>query len=94
MPHHVGGTCPDGTHVLADYRLPIVHVMRRQLAALSEGRYPSPADAELIGQWAAANPGQVCDPERRPCTHPEAEGVPFRPPRYTGEGGPQSAGPR
>jgi hypothetical protein len=82
MAHHVAGRLPGGGTVLADYRLPVVTVMRRQLAAIAEGRPADPADAELIAGWAAAHPAQVCDPDRRACTHPGAGPAPFRPARY------------
>jgi hypothetical protein len=82
MSYHVQGTLPDGSSVYADYRQPIVTVMRRQIAASVAGRPADAADAELVAEWAAANPQDVCEIPFMNCAHGPASPEPFTPPPY------------
>lgn len=81
MGHHVSVKLPGGRVVQADYRQPIVHVMRKILVALVERREPDPELYDLVTEWATECPGQVCAPDR--CAlHGPALALPFTPPRY------------
>lgn len=82
MSHHVGGTLPGGTSVYADYRQPIAEIMRRQLIAAQHGVPADPGDAELIAEWAVANPQDVCSPPFDDCKHGPADPEPFTPGPY------------
>lgn len=82
MSHHVAGARPDGTLVYADYRQPVITVMRRQNLASAEGRPADPADAILIAEWAAAHPEDVCKIPFTDCKHGPALPEPFTPPPY------------
>jgi len=62
MSHHVGYALDDGLVVYADYRLPIVRVIRKIRKALdaSPPKLPDPLDVEKVAAWARDNPHQVC----------------------------------
>lgn len=86
MSHHVGcgfpGEPPSAT-VDADYRNPIVNVMRRILAAVADPkREPDPADYATVKAWARDYPEQVCHIPFTGCTHPPASPEPYTPPPY------------
>ena len=88
MPHHVAVWVPArGESVYADYRQPIVSVMRRCLAARMDGKDPAPADLELIAEWAELRPEEACTAQaplfEGDCpSHGPAEPGPFTPPKY------------
>jgi hypothetical protein len=72
-------TCPDGREVIADYRQPVVHVIRR---ATSRN---DPADWVTLGRWLDSHAKQACTSEQirdDTCTHPPASPEPFTPPKY------------
>ena len=88
MSHHVLVGLPDdlgGQTACADYRQPIVHVMRRINQQLANGKPGRREDYELIREWLEFCPEQACSP-RPPfdsCTHGPAQPDPgFEPPRY------------
>jgi hypothetical protein len=85
MPHHVLVRLPDGRDACADYRQPVVTVMRRILAACSAGQLGDNADYALVAEWLDYCPGQACLPS---CTdgpdapHPPADREPVTLPPY------------
>jgi hypothetical protein len=84
--HHVSVVLPDGRLASADYRQPIVHVMRRINAALATmTRCPSADDLAMVARWLDANPDQACTWDQMvhdTCTHPPATPDEYEPPRY------------
>ena len=86
MSHHVAVTLPDGRDAVADYRQPIVHVMRRVHDATSNGQPQNPADLAVIADWLDRFPEQACDMAEvyaDACTgHPPSTAEPFTPPAY------------
>lgn len=86
MSHHVCMSLPDGRAVIADYRQPIVHVIRRWNDRTDQRRKglcaaEDQADAELLAEFLDCCPHLVCGPEG--CApHGPASPEPYRPPPY------------
>jgi hypothetical protein len=63
--HHVAVSLPDGRGAMADYRHPIVHVMRRvnqRLMSMSraDAQAASTEDYAILGRWLDAHPEEAC----------------------------------
>jgi len=77
---------PDGRAAMADYRHPIVHVMRRVNKRLmtmprADAQAASADDYAVLGRWLDAHPEEACSPSQ--CTgHGPALPEPFEPPPY------------
>jgi hypothetical protein len=66
---------------MADYRQPVVHVMRRVLRRRAEGEEGTPMDYMLLAEWLDNCPEQQCSPARE-CAHGPAEAGEYHPPPY------------
>lgn len=85
MSHHVAITLPDGRLAMADYRQPIVTVMRRINDRLMTNRTTadalSAADYATLGRWLDTHPGQACS-HTRCAPHGPATADPVKLPPY------------
>lgn len=89
MSHHVAITMPDGRRVIADYRQPVVHVMRRILGRgvltdLSDRQVVAANDRDLalISEALEHAPEMFCISTAGCTGHGPAEGEIFTPPPY------------
>jgi hypothetical protein len=66
MSHHVAIGLPDGRTAMADYRHPIVNVMRRVNKRIMTDRATaaaaSAADFEVVARWLDTHPDEACSP--------------------------------
>jgi hypothetical protein len=75
MSHHVVVRVPDGREAVADYRLPIVKVMRRINRRIGTDAKNGPADLrdkQRVTEWLDTSPEQACTMEdiaRNTCRH-------------------------
>jgi hypothetical protein len=99
--HHVSVRLPDGREATADYRQPVVNVMRRHLQRVMDdaerkagapAKVGSPddlADMALLAEWLDVTPELACDyPPGTGCAdHGPAQPDPgFRPAKYVRPG--------
>jgi hypothetical protein len=93
MSHHVAVRLPDGRDACADYRQPIVWIMRRCLVRVAhppkdetkrEGGPGDLADKALIAEWLDRCPELACEISCNDDNgkHPPASSEPFTPPPY------------
>ena len=72
MSHHVMVRLPDGRIACADYRQPIVVVMRKINRQRSQCRPVGSALLDEVAAWLDEHPEQACDPAALvPCKHRE-----------------------
>lgn len=79
---------PDGRDVMADYRHPVVGVMRqvlgrRMMMGLNAAEEASAADYAVIARWLDAHPDEACSARHCAMHGPPGDEPPgFRPPPY------------
>jgi hypothetical protein len=84
--HHPVIHLPDGRVAMADYRQPVVHVMRRvnnRIASMSrvQAAAESADDHATLGRWLDAHPEQACS-HTHCALHGPPNGDPFTPQKY------------